>query len=240
MEDTGLNGYLKAKSYNREAISHVSSAFEKLSIPLPEEGEFYQTGDMGALVLLSPYACSLRITSSSLPTYAHPNILQPLIRFQGDDLNVELFPGVLTPFTSRDYSRWFGIFSTLEDRLADTGLKLTDINANNGGRLPVPYDEQYVLIDPGAIQRLANGVKYTESLLQETDPQTVLFGALKSLFCAAVKAQDGTLVKNAWKSCIRAKAQGTLVANWEHHDYCGTQKAAEKYSARLSLAPWCL
>jgi hypothetical protein len=229
--------YLKSKSYSDNTIRDVSDVFEKLALPLPEEGEFFKTEDLGVLILLSRFACTLRFTPSNVPDIEHPFIIQPLITFQGDILRGQVFPGVKTPFITKDYSQWFKIYEHMEKLLYRDGIQVNDINSHNGGLLPTEDQTQYVFIDPGALKRLNHSTKLVASQTNKNalpDSQTRLYGPIKEKFNDAIASSSIKKIKQTWLECEKLKKSGLLIANWDNVDYSGTTSCAQKYNKKLS------
>ncbi len=235
--------YLAVRSFDKaKTSSQAIAVFNKLKLPIPQEGEFFQTDDGGAVVLISPYACVLRFTSEVRQHFVHTRILQPLLTLPANEFRADLNPGVSIPFHGNDYTEWYDIYCQMENELKDDGIKVNDINHENGGRLPLPFDDHFIFIEQGDISRLNVSVLSNQKFLKrlpDDDPQVVLFGNLKKRFC---EAQNNNDISFSWGFCKEMKEQGVLVANWEKNNhgnkginkrYGGTQVIADAYARHI-------
>ena len=102
--------------YGNDALHQVQDAFTLMGLPLPEQMEYRDTTDVGAMAFLNPYGCTVRVTNRKRllceTALRHPRLLQPLGTFPDTILKIDIYPGItpLPPTVKAPDQKFFDDF----------------------------------------------------------------------------------------------------------------------------------
>lgn len=211
--------------YGDDALHQVQDAFTLMDLPMPEQMEYRDTTDVGALVLLNPYGSTIRITNRkklmSETALRHPRILQPLGTFPDTTLRIDIFPGI-RPLKGT------GVPPCLFDDLEESALDFADSKALNCGVLHDPAQggrEYTVVLDTPAVEKM-----YTAPI-PEDRIQTQLYGHLRQAFAHALRAGKFDAF---WSLCAAEHHRGLLRSSWAESIYSLVHDPAAVYEKRLA------
>ncbi len=231
-----LIDYLK-NWYPELEMDSVENFFRTLALPFPEQSTFYQTSDIGALVLLTDYACTVRLTDiKKLPMVPHPRRVKSLFCEVSNVLHMAVHPGLRLHKNVDSYHLMQPVNIRVNDILRAEGLHMIDTDQNNYAFLPCEQD-YVVIIDPCAIGRVDEQTKYVRQAVNGEDIQSVVFKELYEAF-NCLKANNAgvqpSIARDVWGLCREFKEKGQLVSPWEKHNYVSTTRAAMGYSELIN------
>lgn len=221
--------------------------FNDAILPLPDEGEYFDSNDSGFLVFLEREGLIVRIRSRDARTVVHPYVLQPLATRHLGLLKVEFMPGV-APCPSE--WKW----EVALKKLKNDGIDFWDAGEDNTGTLP---NGQPVVIDIGAVEKLSFSTTNIKNLLalfrgtkesaikqKEKDAQAETYGSLRESVNEAwpedQKAPDPQKFRSFLELCRTQKTKKILVSGWcrpDSDEYLeDIQKISTAYAMRSALA----
>lgn len=217
--------------FNNRALLEARGFYEELQLPIPKEGEFHRTYDQGGLSLITHYGCSIRITPvDKYPNVPHRRFLRPIFSRIDGMFHMAINPGVCLDVKCSDILKF-------KKTLHKEGVEVLPYEVRNGnlGKLPEPYNQSTVIIDPGAITGVCNN-DLVNKAIKNKDAQGKVFKELRDGFEQAwpegAEKSNIILMKEAWNRCATAKEKGLLAAPWSLHinDHAGTYLQSERYT----------
>ena len=219
----------------------VISFFDMLGLPVPEQGEYYQTSDTGFLIPLDDLGVLIRVTNDDdFPNYNHVHVLDPLFSRSFSGLRVDIMPGVEAPVTKQEA----GILK--RELYFRCGIELCDGHPYNFGFLPGTDPRFPVIIDEIGITYITKPSRALDEYVpagKEPDtynPQEELYGEIKRQMSAAWPSHslrpDPEKFHDAFKQCHAMKEKGKLVSAWQdvEADYTQVPRAGRLYGTRLA------
>ncbi len=226
------------RPYTKPSVEGVASFFERLSLPLPKTGEFFETREGGALVLVTDFGCTVRITPKKFyPDIRHPRVLQPLISRYSESFHMAVNPGLRNLTGVYDQEE---MEATLH---REGGIDCGDLYKFNICTLPSPHESYKIVIDPDCIRKINKNTRHVKACLDGDDPQSRIFSSLRQRFKEGYG--DPSKMRETWATCIQEKRGKNLSSSWEWMNYSkkqismfdvwkiGTTQAAENYAERL-------
>ncbi len=219
--------------FDKDTANAVANFFNVLSLPIPEDNEYYDSYDSGYLVFLNSYACLIRIKEGK-GTIFHNNILQPVASRQLGALRADILPGVKS-------NPKFETVERLYKKLKKDNISFWDWGEHNTGTLPNGHS---VVIDIGAVSKLSGSTrkikKYYADLAKQSSSQKKMFFNLQQAFKKAWPNNQETpqpgKMDTFWKECRTMKLGGILKDSWNDKvvgAYKGIAKKAETYDLRI-------
>lgn len=218
--------------YGDDALHQVQDAFTMMGLPMPEQMEYRDTTDVGAMAFLNPYGCTVRVTNRKRllceTALRHPRLLQPLGTFPDTILRIDVFPGIRPLLNSR-------LLPALQSDFLDSGLFLSDGKIANCGSIPCKAThtgEYAVVYDTPSVTPL-NGIYPDDEpfVIAEDKLQERLFGHLHKAF---VKALANKNFAPFWDLCAEERSRGLLKASWMETTLSPVYQPAAAYERRLA------
>lgn len=193
--------------YGDDALHQVQDAFTLMDLPMPEQMEYRDTTDVGAMVFLNPYGCTVRVTNRKKllceTALRHPRLLQPLGTFPDTILKIDVYPGIIPlPSTAPGPDRDF--FNDFQK----CGLEAFDGKTVNCGTIGNGY---IVMFDIPGVQKADDDIKDEMIVVPEDVIQAQIYSHLRVAFAKAVKKQD---FQPFWELCSEEHTRGLLKSNW--------------------------
>ena len=193
--------------YGGEALQQVQDSFTLMGLPMPEQMEYRDTTDVGALVLLNPYGCTIRITNRQKllneTALRHPRLLHPLGTFPDTILKIDIYPGI-APLADTVAAPDKELFRDFEK----CGLEAFDAKTVNCGTLHNGYA---VIFDIPGVQKADEFAGDESSTIPEDTFQKEIYGHLRAAFAKALTTCD---FKSFWGLCAAEHNRGLLKSSW--------------------------
>lgn len=193
--------------YGEDALHQVQDAFNVMGLPLPDQMEYRDTTDVGALAFLNPYGCTVRVTNRKRllgeTALRHPRLLQPLGTFPGTMLKIDIYPGI-NPLPSTVAAPDKELFLDFEK----CGLDALDAKTVNCGTLCNGYE---VMFDIPGVQKADE--RYDDKLITVPEDvfQAQIYGHLRQSFSRAIRHGD---FQPFWNLCAAEHNRGLLKSSW--------------------------
>lgn len=193
--------------YGDEALYQVQDAFNVMGLPMPDQMEYRDTTDVGALALLNPYGCTVRVTNRKRllgeTALRHRRLLQPLGTFPDTILKIDVYPGI-TPLPSTVVSPDKKLFRDFEK----CGLDAFDAKPVNCGTLSNGYT---VMFDIPGVQKADERCDDESIIVPEDVFQAQIYGHLRQAFSCAIR--NGNF-EPFWDLCATEHNRGLLKSSW--------------------------
>lgn len=193
--------------YGPTAMGQVQDVFNLMGLPMPDMAEYRDTTDVGALVLLNPYGCTVRVTNRqkllSETILHHPRFLHPLGTFPNTTLKIDIYPGIapLKPTVIAPDKELFGDFEKC-------GLEAFDAKPSNCGTLDNGYT---VLLDIPSVQKIYEFIDDESISVPEDTLQKETYQHLREAFTKAVTTRN---FDSFWDLCAAEHSRGLLKSSW--------------------------
>lgn len=193
--------------YGNDALHQVQDAFTLMGLPLPEQMEYRDTTDVGAMAFLNPYGCTVRVTNRKRllceTALRHPRLLQPLGTFPDTILKIDIYPGItpLPPTVKAPDQKFF-------DDFLKSNLEAVDGKTVNCGKVGNGY---IVMFDIPGVQKADDRIDDETIIVPEDVIQAQIYGHLRAAFTKAVKEQN---FQPFWNLCAAEHNRGLLKSSW--------------------------
>lgn len=214
-----------------EGADQVAAFFEAASLPVPENTDYFRTSEGGRLVLLTPFACTIRIMQERKRLQGdHPHALKPLFSCAAGNYHIDVNPGIITPVPHEDVK-------DITVALAMTGLKMLDDSQYNYGVIPgsspafpvvLDLDNTHLEITSKDAIPLSRSVQKVKDILDKNyalagkkapeTPQNIydpLRDTISKAFRNGSKQLDTGAMREFWKMCAEMKQSGKMVSPWD-------------------------
>jgi hypothetical protein len=214
--------------YGPVAMQEVQDAFNLMGLPMPDQMEYRDTTDVGALVLLNPYGCTIRVTNRQKllceTALRHPRLLQPLGTFPDTKLKIDVYPGI-TSLGEKD-----SVSSDLTKELEACGLDPVDAmnKSINCGVLANGYT---VVLDIPAVTKKHASIDDDSIIVPENALQQRLYGHLRTAFTEALDTKN---FESFWSVCATEYQNGLLKSCWVQATDNPVHYPAAAYERRLA------